>query len=165
MVRRAVFEDINGFDERLETDEDCDFGGRLHKAGYFMLEDPDIRVVHLGNPKSLQAFYQKEKWHATNALAAKFSELFDRPTIMSILFGITILVSVVCMAASVWIDINYLWAVLLVLLLPLTTAVYRAYQFKKYRYIPELTLLWGIFFMVRINNMVKHLFFKGVANV
>ena len=73
MVRRNIFEALNGFDETLESDEDCEFGGRMNKAGYLMMEDPGIRAVHLGNPKSLKAFYRKEKWHATSVLSSKTS--------------------------------------------------------------------------------------------
>lgn len=157
IVRKRVFNDLNGFDESLASDEDCDLGERLNKAGYFMLEDPEIHVVHLGNPKSLKAFYLKEGWHATSVLASKSSDFFNRPTIMSILFGITVLVSLICIAASFGLNANLAWVALSVLFIPLLTAVYRAYQFKKYRYIPELTLLWGIFYSVRVNNMIKHI--------
>lgn len=164
VVRRNVFNELNGFDEALVSDEDCDFGERLNEAGYFMLEDPDIRVIHLGNPKSLRAFYLKEAWHATSVLTIKSSELFNRPTIMSILFGVTVLMSIACIAASVWINVNLLWVVLSVLWIPLITAIYRAHQFKKYRYIPELTLLWGIFYLARIKNMASHLLLMPFRN-
>jgi len=163
IVRRSVFNELNGFNERLASDEDCDFGRRLNKEGYFMLEDPDIHVIHLGNPKSLKAFYLKEVWHATSVLALKSSETFNRPTIMSILFGISLLGASAYIAASVWINVNILWGVFLVLFVPLATAIYRAYQFNKYRYIPELTLLWGVFYLARIKNMVSHLSLKKFA--
>lgn len=157
VVKKNVFNDLKGFDEALVSDEDCDFGERLNAAGYYMLEDPEIRVIHLGNPKSLKAFYQKEAWHATSVLAAKSSEIFNRPTIMSILFGITVLVSFVCIAMSVWMNVNMYWAVISILIVPLATAVYRGHQFSNYKYIPGLTLLWGIFYAARVNNMAGHL--------
>lgn len=158
VVKKSVFSELNGFDEALVSDEDCDFGERLNKAGYFMLEDPDIRVVHLGNPKSLKDFYLKEAWHATSVLTLNSSEIFNRPTIMTILFGLTVLVSFVAIVGAVFLSIDFLPVALLVLMAPLITAIYRAHQFKKYRYIPELTLLWGIFYLVRLNNMMRHIF-------
>ncbi len=160
IVRKDIFNTLNGFDELLASDEDCDFGERLNAAGYFMLEDPDIRVIHLGNPKSLKAFYMKEAWHATSVLALKPSAIFNRPTIMSILFGLTILVSFVCMIISLLLHANLAWVSLSILLIPLITAIYRANQFNKYRYIPELTLLWGIFYLVRTKNIANHLFLR-----
>ena len=43
-------------------------------------------------------------------------------------------------------------------LVPLFTAMYRARKFKKYRYIAELTVLWGVFYLVRLHNMFSFLF-------
>jgi len=165
VVRRTVFEKLDGFDESLVSDEDCDFGGRLNKAGYSMLEDPDIRVVHLGNPKSLRQFYKKEEWHATSALAGQTLKTLDRPTMMSILFGISVLLSFILAVASTMVEVSLLWAALSVLSMPLVTAIYRAYQFKKYRYIPGLTLLWLIFYLVRIKNIACHLRSSSAAGL
>lgn len=164
VVWRAVFNALNGFDETLVSDEDCDFGERLNKAGYFMLEDPNIRVVHLGNPKSVKEFYVKETWHATSALAGQTLNSLDRPTMMSIFFGISVLFSFVFIVAAVFVGANLLWLVLSVLFVPLVTAIYRAHQFKRYRYIPELTLLWWIFYLVRIKIIVNHLLAIRVIN-
>jgi len=158
IVRAGVYETLGGFDEKLASDEDCDFGKRLNKKGYLMMEVPDIRTVHLGNPKSLKAFYRKELWHATSVLASKSFEIFNRPTIMSILFGITLLVSFTCLAASLLVSVSFIWGVLSVLLIPIITAMYRAYQFNMYRYVPELTLLWAIFYSARIKNILKYPF-------
>ncbi len=157
IVRRSVFEDLGGFNKILISDEDCEFGERLNKAGYGMLEDPEIRVVHLDNPTTLRDFYLREKWHATSALAGQTLKTLDRPTMMSILFGISVLLSFVFIVAAILVDVNLLWFALSVLFVPLITAIYRAYQFKKYRYIPELTILWWIFYLVRIKNMASHL--------
>ena len=165
VVRKKYFDLVKGFDEVLASDEDCDFGERFNAAGYCMLEDPAIRVIHLGNPKSLKAFYLKEAWHATSVLETKSSDMFNRPTVMSILFGLTVLISIVCVAVSFWLDINLIWVAFSVLFIPLLTATYRAFQFKKYRYIPELTILWGIFYLARINNMAGYLFLSLSKNL
>lgn len=165
IVRKDYFYKVGGFDEVLASDEDCDFGERFNNAGYYMLEDPDIRVIHLGNPKSLKDFYLKEAWHATSVLEAKASDMFNRPTIMSIFFGITALVSLGCIVASLWFGLNIMWVALSIFLIPLITAIYRAYQFKKYRYIPGLTILWGIFYLARINNMASHILLHSSRRV
>lgn len=156
IVRREVFDNLGGFDEALISDEDCDFGERLNVAGYRMLEDPSIRVIHLDNPTTLKAFYLREEWHATSALVGQSLKTLDRPTMMSILFGISVLLSFIFVISSVLVGINLLWFVLLIMFVPLFTAIYRAYQFKAYRYIPGLTFLWLIFYLVRIKNMVSH---------
>lgn len=160
IIRREIFNDLRGFDESLISDEDCEFGERLNKARFRMLEDPAVRVVHLDNPTSLKAFYLREKWHATTVLAKQTLRTLDRPTIMSLLFGVSLLFSFVCVAAALIVDMSLLWFAAAGLFIPLFTAVYRAHQFRNYRYIPELTLLWGVFYIVRINNMIWHLILK-----
>jgi len=157
VVVKDIFLSVQGFDEALVSDEDCEFGERFWRSGYFMLEDPAIRAIHLGNPKSLSAFYRKEKWHATSVLANKSSALLNRPTVMSMLFGIGLMLLPVGLAGAVLADVACLWLVLPALLVPLFTATYRAYQFGNYRYIPELSLLWVIFFLARLGNMLDTL--------
>jgi glycosyltransferase involved in cell wall biosynthesis len=155
VVKSDIFKHVHGFDEMLVSDEDCEFGERFKSHGYYMLEDPAIRSIHLGNPKTLAAFYKKEKWHATSVLAKRSSALLNRPTVMSMMFGIALLLLV---AGSVvaWMDgLVYLWLALPVLLIPLSTAAYRAYQFGNFRYIPELSALWVIFFLARLANMLN----------
>ena len=155
VVRKDIYNKVHGFDEALASDEDCEFGERFWESGYYMLEDPAIRAIHLGNPKSLNSFYRKEKWHATSVLAKKSSALLNRPTVMSMLFGIALLLFVAGVAGAVLKDVSYLWLALPVLLVPLFTATYRAYQFGNYRYIAELSLLWVIFFLARLSNMLN----------
>ena len=158
VVRRIAFEAVNGFDESLITDEDCDFGERFNDAGFFMLEDPGIRVIHLGNPKTLMAFYKKEKWHSSSVFSSRLSAIFNRTTMISILFGITLLISIMCIVGSIWVNVKLLWGVLFVPLIPLIAAIYRSHQFRNYKYILELTLLWGVSFWVRIASITNQMF-------
>lgn len=163
IVRRNVFSKVGGFDESLVTDEDCEFGERLNRTGYSMLEDPAIRVIHLGNPVTLGAFYVREKWHATSVLESGSAALQNLPTQMSILFALSLVLGFGSIPAAVFVNLSYLWVLVLVPIIPLLTAIYRAYQFNKYRYIPALTLLWGMFYLVRVHNMV--LFLTGRHHV
>lgn len=153
VVKRKAFIDIGGFDDKLVSDEDCELGDRFNKAGYTMMEDPSIRVIHLGNPKTLKAFYKKELWHTTSALESQSLKTIDRPTIMSIIFGIMIMAALICLAVLPHIKVTITWCLILVLAVPFITSIYRGYQFKNYRYIPELTLLWGLAYIARLVNI------------
>jgi len=157
IVRKDVFTKVGGFDESLITDEDCEFGERLNKSGYNMLEDPAIRVIHLGNPTTLRAFYVREKWHATSVLESGPAVLNNLPTLMSIFFAATLVIGFFSTLAAVFLNPNCLWLLLLIPVIPLFTAAYRAHQFNKYRYVPALTLLWAVFYLARIHNMVLFL--------
>jgi glycosyltransferase involved in cell wall biosynthesis len=157
IVRKDVFHSVGGFDESLVTDEDCEFGERLNRDGHYMLEDPAIRVIHLGNPPTLGAFYLREKWHATSVLELGAAALQNLPTLISIFFAITLVLGLIAVLAAIFANLNYLWLLLLIPVIPLLTAVYRANQFNKYRYLPALTLLWGVFYLARVHNMVLFL--------
>ncbi|MEW6407088.1 MAG: glycosyltransferase [Patescibacteria group bacterium] len=46
-IRRNVFEDVGGYDEKMSYYEDIDFGHRLIEKGYKIKFDPNLRVTHL----------------------------------------------------------------------------------------------------------------------
>ena len=63
IMAREAFLSIGGFDEGLETNEDCDLCFRLGKQGYRVLSCADTAVVHLRPPRSLGQVFRKELWH------------------------------------------------------------------------------------------------------
>ena len=63
IMTRQAFLSIGGFDEGLETNEDCDLCFRLGKRGYRVLSCADTAVVHLRPPRSLSQVFKKELWH------------------------------------------------------------------------------------------------------
>jgi glycosyltransferase involved in cell wall biosynthesis len=67
-INRIVFEQINGFNEILETSEDKDFTLRVLQSGYQAISVPDLTVIHLGYEKSLREFIKKEFWRQGNSL-------------------------------------------------------------------------------------------------
>lgn len=164
IVRKEIFNYVGGFDERLKSDEDCEFGERLNMLGYKMFEDPAIQVIHMDNPTSLKDFYIREKWHATSVLATQSLITLDRPTIMSILFGISLIFSLIFFVAGLSIKTEMLWFSLSVLFIPLITSIYRAHKFKIYRYMPGLMLLWSLFYLARLSNMGDYLLLKKTSN-
>ena len=61
LVRRETFEAIDGFDETLETCEDCDLGYRLSSYGKLLLCNTAV-IVHHGESKSLAEVFRREAW-------------------------------------------------------------------------------------------------------
>ncbi len=158
IVRRAAFEAVGGFNEKLVTDEDCDLGERLNRDGYAVVEAPLIRAIHLGNPKSLWNFFKKEKWHATSSLNSLSQGVFDKPTVMTIAF-MACLASV--LATLPWVlsgQLNPLIFPALLLLVPLVTAVYRCYQFRAIRHILAFVVLYFVFYIARALIILQFLF-------
>ena len=68
IIMRSTFERIGGFDESIQTNEDCELCERLRSAGLRVVGDASVAVVHLGTPRTLAHFYGKIRWHATDGL-------------------------------------------------------------------------------------------------
>lgn len=54
---------IGGFDEEKVSSEDVDICWRLTAAGGTMWQSERLRIVHLGNPKSVGGVYARVRWH------------------------------------------------------------------------------------------------------
>ena len=67
-VRKALFLEINGFNESLVTCEDVDLSYRLGKYGK-IVSDSSIEVVHLGDAATVAAFLKKEIWRGAGNVA------------------------------------------------------------------------------------------------
>lgn len=57
-VRRSVFEDLGGFDSRLVSDEDLEFGNRVYESGRELYFAPDVVAYHPART-SLRALVRK----------------------------------------------------------------------------------------------------------
>src|SRR3569832_472641 len=62
IVPANIFKSINGFNESLVTGEDYEFCLRAKRITKVISND-NIRVIHLGNPKTLRQFLKREMWH------------------------------------------------------------------------------------------------------
>jgi glycosyltransferase involved in cell wall biosynthesis len=149
IVLANIFRVVGGFDEALETDEDYDLGVRLKKAGYLMVEDPQVRTIHLRNPKSLGAFLKKEKWHATSMLSSLKRNEIDKVTLMTTLF---ILMNQSALAGLFFVpSLSTVLILITVALLsvPVVTSIYRVVTYRCYPYLLHLVILYFLFFTVR----------------
>ncbi len=77
-VTKELFEQLGGFDESLVTGEDSEFSARAKRI-VKVISDERIRVVHLGNPKTLGEFMRREIWHGLGALGSFRVSCLDKP--------------------------------------------------------------------------------------
>lgn len=57
LVRKSVFEEVKGYDEGyFMYVEDVDLCYRVKKAGYTVVVDPDIKILHVGHGSSNRTF-------------------------------------------------------------------------------------------------------------
>lgn len=63
IISKSNFEYIGGFDPKLKTGEDYEFSQRAKANGFLLKNVPELRVFHLGFPKTLGQFFEREAWH------------------------------------------------------------------------------------------------------
>jgi glycosyltransferase involved in cell wall biosynthesis len=157
VIRREIFEQAGGFREDLATGEDSELGWRVNMAGHPVIDNPAIRAVHLGNPKTLIEFYRKEKWHALGMMGTFRLFLLDKPLIMTASFA-------VCNFFAAILFIYFLakgsmvpalaCPVVLIGGVPVVTSLYRVAQFGNTRYFLDLVLLYWIYYLARANVLM-----------
>jgi glycosyltransferase involved in cell wall biosynthesis len=155
IIKTDIFRAIAGFDESLETDEDYDLGIRLKKAGYLMVEDPRIRAIHLGNHKSLRAFVNKEKWHATSMLSSLKRHEIDKVTLMTALFILMNLSALAGLFFVLTLSRELILIAVALLSVPVVTSIYRVVTYRCYPYLLHLVILYFLFFIVRSWTIIR----------
>ena len=158
VVRREAFNAVGGFDENLVTDEDYDIGQRFNGNNFRVIEAPQIRVIHLGNPKSLWSFYRKERWHATSSLSSLTRGSIDKPTVMTFVFLLCLIVAVLTLPSVVLGKLSPFRLPGLLLFVPVLTAVYRAIQYETFRPFPALVVLYFVFYVARTITLLQFLY-------
>jgi glycosyltransferase involved in cell wall biosynthesis len=63
IVTREFFEEIGGFDSRMESGEDYAFSMAAMAANASVVNNPLLEVVHEGYPKNISQFMRREIWH------------------------------------------------------------------------------------------------------
>ena len=94
VVSRSDFCLIGGFDERLETNEDCEFCYRARAAGLPVVAVLEIGVVHLGTPQTLRSFFRKQRWHGKHAFKVFLRDVRKLHNVRAVLLA---LYNVVCL--------------------------------------------------------------------
>lgn len=84
-ISRSLFLELGGFNEMLSSGEDYELCCRA-KSNAKIISDDKIRVVHLGNPKTLKEFIVREIWHGMGALSSLRHSWFDKPLLGTIAF-------------------------------------------------------------------------------
>lgn len=153
-VRRDAFERIGGFREDLVTGEDSELGRRLVDAGMRMRESTRVGAVHLGNPKSVRAFYRRTVWHGLGMFGTATLRRIDRPTAMMLLH---LAASVVGVAALFDDSLSIGWRLTtcaaLQLLAPALTVAFRMMQTRRAVPFVRAVALYWIYYWARVHAL------------
>ncbi len=85
IVKKEAFDQVNGFDPALITCEDADIGYRISRS-WKMVNDPDVKIFHLREPKTIKEFFNKEKWHGADNFKGLFNHGLKLQEIPSLAF-------------------------------------------------------------------------------
>lgn len=102
LIGRDVFREIGGFDESIQTNEDCELCLRARKMGVPVVASLDLGLLHWGTPQSLRVFYRKTRWHGTHVFKVFFRNLSDRQNLKPVLFAVITLAFIIAALSGVY---------------------------------------------------------------
>lgn len=156
-IRRSVFERLGGFDGTLSSGEDTQLGARLRNEGFVLFEEPLLRAVHLGNPKSVGHFFRKHVWHGMGILGTPGARsLVRRPLTMLVAHLLLTLGGVaILFAAEIPIATRVALFVFGVLAAPLFSVLYRMAQIRRLCNPAAALFLYFIYYSARLVSLGK----------
>ena len=160
LVSRANFAKIGGFDEKLETNEDCEFSQRASNGGLSITAFPELGVIHLGSPQTIRAFYRRERWLGASVFKVFLPNISKFPNAKAILFALYVLICIIAIVGGVVRTVATGDADLLVLSLaallaaPLAIGVWKAFSFNKWSDLLPMVFLYLIYGIARARCLV-----------
>ncbi len=101
ILRRQVFKELGGFNERLKTGEDAEFCQRKRDIKVDIYHDPKLYVIHKGYPKTWNQFFKRERWHGIGDYSSISIFIRSKPALLATSQAILlILVSFICFVSG-----------------------------------------------------------------
>jgi glycosyltransferase involved in cell wall biosynthesis len=170
IMAREAFMSINGFNEKLESNEDYDFCARIRKQGYKIISSSDTSITHLRPPQTLIQIFKKELWHGKEVLKVFINDIygskdiyiFKRKNFKVILYAFCYLIFILFLLFSLIIAIRsktYL-PLFVALFFPIVISFFMAFKntrlIKKYNLILGLTILFLIYGVSRAISLLNY---------
>jgi len=147
LVPEFIFKKVGGFKESLKTGEDYEFCVRASKE-VKIISDENIKVTHLGNPKTIRQFIKREIWHGIGALGSLKIKPFDKPLLGTIAFFILTIFQIV----GIFLDEQrflFVYSTLLIVLLLTITVIWRIKYASSFLLVFQLFLLYYFYYLGR----------------
>jgi glycosyltransferase involved in cell wall biosynthesis len=170
IMTREAFMSTNGFDEKLESNEDYDFCARMRKQGYKIISSSDISIMHGRPPQTLLEIFKKELWHGKEVLKVFINDIygskdiyiFKRKNFKVVLYAfgylLFILFQLFCFILAI--STKTFLPLLVALLFPVITSFLMALKntrlIKKYNLIFGLTILFVIYGFSRAISLLPY---------
>jgi hypothetical protein len=106
VIRRELFEKLQGFDTSLESCEDVDLCNRLRAAGALLIADPRLRSIHLGDPRTLRAVFFGELWRGRDNIKVTLRGPLTLRELPSLVIPVVDLFAIVAAIAGMFTDMR-----------------------------------------------------------
>ena len=151
IIKKSVFDNVDGFNSELQTGEDTDICNRLTNSGNRIFASSDVAVVHLGEAKTIGEFYLKQKWHGAGAIQRFVREFPRFIADKTFVYSLVLLIAFLGMIKSA-LGKNIrdmLCFILLALLIPAVMSVKTIARTNKYKYLFTLLFLYFVYGIAR----------------
>jgi len=156
IVKKDVFLEVGGFNEKLETCEDVDLCYRIGQK-YLIISDKEIRVVHLGEAKTLGEFFKKEMWRGKGNLKGLKEhglKLKEIPSIVLPLYYLLLPLIFLLMLLTNGTLFALISLVVLSVGPPLLISIYVSFRMSKYGYVFKATMVYLVYFIARAISLI-----------
>lgn len=156
VMSRSCFEKVGGFDEQLRTNEDIDLCDRIQRTGFEIFSDPEVKVTHLGNPKTLSGFFRRELWYSKDVFRKFLANFPSRKNIKVVALGAAYGISMLLL--SVWLLAGVLGygfstpgfcLIAAMAIVPIGMAGRPALRHSNWGLLPQLALLYFVYAVAR----------------
>lgn len=167
LITKDCFLEVGGFDESIQTNEDLELCQRVIEKGWPVRAYPELRVTHLGTPRTLIGFYRKQQWHGTHVFTVFLRDPQKRKNVKPVMLAVYTLA---CFAGSilgaVWGALQPEWWAVCIfpaaLILPLVgIAGFRSVARKRWADILPLTALYLTFGIARASSLLRYKTWKS----
>ena len=163
MVKRSVFFEIDGFNERLQTGEDFDFCYRIRKKGYKIFNDQSISSIHLGQTDNLKDFFKKEMWRGNSLIKSIKKHGISKEELPSTFLTTYHFLAIVFFITSLFFYADIMILALLILLIPsFLLAVRKTIQTRRITYLLNFYILIFIYQLARAISIIRYNQFKDL---
>ncbi|MBW2991794.1 glycosyltransferase [Candidatus Woesearchaeota archaeon] len=164
IIKKRLFWEINGFNEKLETGEDFDLCYRLKKKGYKIYGDPSLASAHLGQTDSLKDFFKKEMWRGNSLIKSIRNHGLVIEEMPSTILNIYHFLAFFFLLISfIMLNIHLISFSLITLVLPSILLSFRkTIQTKRFGYFFNFITLFFVYQLARSFSIIRYNQFKDI---
>ena len=152
IVEKKALDKLGGFKDSLVTGEDYDFCLRAKKEGGLIENEPALKVIHEGYPKTILDFIKREIWHGTQDCMNLYDFIHSLVAVVSLLYCLIFLTGIVAAILLKSLSVFFL-AVFMNSIIVLMAALRKKQSYSLN--IGAYFLLYNVYFFSRGLSLVK----------